>query len=504
MDDLEPGARNAERALNSATARTEEPLLHWWFDSATKWLLYFTVVFAPWAFGTTQPWSIGVMNVAGCLLGGLLAGKWTVRWATGWEAAVPAAACEARPKGARWPLSVLAGLTVLMLGYCLTSAVNARATYLTAERGFDYHDCLAWLPHSYDSTSSWRAFWAYLALAAMFWGARDWIMGGRQGPTPDERGLAGWRRGLRLPERLQRLLWLVSVNGALLALEGTLQRTCATNRLLWLVQPFYDKNPDNQFGPYAYRGNAAQYLGLVWPLTLGFWCLLRLGATHKLRQRSTANLLLPCAMLTAIAPLISLSRAGALISCGTTVMAAILLLGAGRQAGWKWKLGLAGFLAAVLALGWLVGWTGLAKRFKTTQEDFASGRGRAWQVSLRMARDYPVFGTGPGTFESVYQLYRRTPYEDWFAFAHNDWLETVVTFGRVGFSGVVFMLILAVSGWSLRCGSIPAHRVLVRFLWLSLAGCLLYAVVDFPFQIYSVRFLFLLVCSILSCLSRPG
>ena len=209
-------------------------------------------------------------------------------------------------------------------------------------------------------------------------------------------------------------------------------------------------------------------------------------------------------MLTAIAPLISLSRAGAVISCAATVMAAVILLSAGRQAGWKWKLGLACFLAAVLALGWLVGWTALAKRFKTTEEDFASGRGRAWQVSLRMARDYPVFGTGPGTFESVYQLYRRTPYEDWFAYAHNDWLETMVTFGRVGFSGVLLLLILAVSGWSLRCGSIPAHRVLVRFLWLSLAGCLLYAVVDFPFQIYSVRLLFLLVCSILSCLSRPG
>ena len=80
----------------------------------------------------------------------------------------------------------------------------------------------------------------------------------------------------------------------------------------------------------------------------------------------------------------------------------------------------------------------------------------------------------------------------------------MVTFGRVGFSGVLFMLILVVSGWSLRCGGIPAHRVLVRFLWLSLAGCLVYAVVDFPFQIYSVRLLFLLVCSILSCLSRPG
>ena len=44
-------------------------------DRATEWLIYFMVVFSPWAFGTTQAWSVEIMNDAGYLLGVLLATK---------------------------------------------------------------------------------------------------------------------------------------------------------------------------------------------------------------------------------------------------------------------------------------------------------------------------------------------------------------------------------------------------------------------------------------------
>ncbi len=42
------------------------------------------------------------------------------------------------------------------------------------------------------------------------------------------------------------------------------------------------------------------------------------------------------------------------------------------------------------------------------------------------------------------------------------------------------------------------------FLWLALNGCLIYAAADFPFQIYSILFLFLLLCALLSGLFREA
>ena len=283
--------------------------------------------------------------------------------------------------------------------------------------------------------------------------------------------------------------------------RGIVQRSLGTNKLLWLVEPFYIKDPEAQFGPYAYRSNAAQYLGLVWPLALGFWWLLRHG-THQRRARATANLLLPCTLLAAVTPLISLSRAGAGVTCGAGVVAVVILLSARRRGGWKPRLGLAAFLALILLLGWYVGWNVLSERFKTTESDYNATRLLALRTSMRMTRDFPVFGTGPGTFMVMYGLYRSSPDQDWEAYLHNDWLETVITFGWAGFAVILLMLALAISVWFFGSDGIPAHRVPVRFLWLSLAGCLVYAIVDFPFQVYSVLSLFLVICAVLSSLTR--
>ena len=49
-------------------------------------------------------------------------------------------------------------------------------------------------------------------------------------------------------------------------------------------------------------------------------------------------------------------------------------------------------------------------------------------------------------------------------------------------------------------------RLIRPYLWLALTGCLLHARFDFPLQIYSILFLFLLECAILSVVTchRPG
>lgn len=479
-------------------------------DQATEGLLYFMIVFSPWAFGTTEPWSKAVMDAAGYLLGGLLAIKWLLRGSGGWlaaswrrrKSAEPAAELVGMPP---WSTRLLAGLTVLILAYCLTSALNARGTFLRSALSIAYHDCLLWLPHSYDSVSTWRAFWNYLAFALAFWAVVDWLQGG---PNPDhgEAGNKPSRRGngtgLILPSRLRRLLWVLCLNGALLALEGILQRASGSGKLLWLIEPTINKATEAQFGPYAYRSNAAQYFTLIWPVALGFWWLQHRAAKFQSRPRSTHHLLLPCAMLMAACPLISLSRAGAIIGLGGILVAcAILALAPGTH--WKEKLGLPLFLVTILLLAWYAGWLNLARRFSEMNGEWDPARQQMWRLATQMARDFPLFGTGPGTFEPVSMLYLDAQDPQWMAQLHNDWLETLVTFGGLGFALILLALLTVLSRW-FRGGGIPAHRVLVSFLWLALAGCLSYAAVDFPFQIYSILFLFVLLCAILFCLSRKA
>ncbi|MBU6402073.1 MAG: hypothetical protein KGS61_17280 [Verrucomicrobia bacterium] len=387
-----PGGRRGRR---HSIHRPRTPKLYDLCDWITEGVLYFMVLFGPWAFGTTQVWSTWVMNGAAYVTGALLVTKWIVRWQTGYQpvrsgrewqgakseepeakgrgrdagsevqraqgggqgAEVGDGAAEVRhqiavetacPQPARPRVSLnwcfswlnrisartltrcLATLTVVVLGYCLVSAVNARATYDSARRLFEYHQCINWLPHSYDSNSTWFVFWQYLGLAFVFWAVRDWLLGKtrreRRGSETGSQGLGvrgqgsgvggqgaevGGQRSeigdqehlippvekspiydlksemVSLPCHLQRLLWVVCLNGAVLAMEAILQRLSGTNKLLWLHEPYWNRDAGSQFGPFAYRGNAAEYLLLVWPVCLAFWWALRRAA--KLSSRSAVH-----------------------------------------------------------------------------------------------------------------------------------------------------------------------------------------------------------------------
>ena len=55
-------------------------------DDLSGMLIFPMLVFSPWAFGTTQPWSIWTMNMAGYALGILLLVKLFIRGAKGYTA----------------------------------------------------------------------------------------------------------------------------------------------------------------------------------------------------------------------------------------------------------------------------------------------------------------------------------------------------------------------------------------------------------------------------------
>ena len=67
---------NAAAPPKSGNVRRSRPLrvldvqIYRVCEDVTEGLIYLMVIFSPWAFGTTQPWSIWTMNLAGYLLGG--------------------------------------------------------------------------------------------------------------------------------------------------------------------------------------------------------------------------------------------------------------------------------------------------------------------------------------------------------------------------------------------------------------------------------------------------
>ena len=129
------------------------------------------------------------------------------------------------------------------------------------------------------------------------------------------------------------------------------------------------------------------------------------------------------------------------------------------------------------------------------------GREQMYDSARPMAADYPLFGTGPGTFESVFQLYRISTDTYWPAQLHNDWLETRITFGWVGSALIGLAFVVVILRW-FASGGINGGRRFICLIWLALAGCLAHARFDFPFQIYSIVLLFLVLCAMLFTLSK--
>ncbi|MCX6906051.1 MAG: O-antigen ligase family protein, partial [Verrucomicrobia bacterium] len=286
------------------------------------------------------------------------------------------------------------------------------------------------------------------------------------------------------------------------------QRLEGSGRLLFLVTPRVNYNAIAQFGPWAYRSNAAQYFNLLWPVCLGFWWTLQRFSGS---WRKAHHLLILCGAVMAACPIVSTSRAGALVAVGMAAVAAVLafvfiffldwLVGKGLAFRASTFAGVLLLLGLALGGGLALGWKSLKPRMEQFAEDFGF-REEMYERALPMAADYPLFGTGPGTFEPVFQLYRDKTDTYWPAQLHNDWLETLITFGWVGSTLIMLAFLAMLARW-FTAGGILGPRRFVMCIWLAMAGCLVQARVDFPFQMHSVVFLFLILGAVLTIVSRP-
>jgi hypothetical protein len=306
---------------------------------------------------------------------------------------------------------------------------------------------------------------------------------------------------------VRRLLWVLGINGGLVAAEAILQRATGSDKLLWLVQPQINREGIYHFGPYAYRNNAAQYFNLLWPAILGFWWTLNRSAeltAHRSGRRAKwgHHWLLPAILLMAAGPIVSASRSAVIVDIGTLLLAAIIILFALRRAHGATKFAGFIFVLVILGVGFGLGWENFAERMKDFDKELGD-REHTYALARPMAQEHPYFGTGPGTFNILFQFYRDSTETYWPAQLHNDWLETLITFGRAGSAmiGLAYLMVLARRFFP---GGIQCGWRFTLLLWLGMGSCFVHARFDFPFQVYSIVFLFLVLCAILFNLSRRG
>ena len=196
------------------------------------------------------------------------------------------------------------------------------------------------------------------------------------------------------------------------------------------------------------------------------------------------NLLLGLLVVIALAGLLlSFSRAG--IVLGLLAVAVTAHFAAPRRSRTMRAWALAALVLGALGPIAVLGASKLVDRYRDTASDLlgAGGRFVVWGDSMAMIRDFPIAGSGFGSFAATYPIYRSPVIRKFYAHAHNDPIQAFVEGGLVGllllalvFVPLTLVLLRAIRG--------AKGRLAVGFA-AGLAAMLLHGLVDFNFHIPS-------------------
>jgi len=424
------------------------------FAELARWLFLATLVFAPWAYGSTPPWAIA------CLEGllGLVLALWLA------DAAIR------RLKPSIHPALLTGSLLLLAYGWAMALNPHFRVT------GNDYFTPVRppapWAPGTVDGVTS---AWTMLRVTCLL-GTTCFVC--------DLSARRIWR---------QRVWRVMAATGVTLVLFGLLQSAFAQPLLVWSREdagvPY--------FATYYYHGNAGALINLVLPLVAGLAALnLRTPDAHAGRA-----FWFPGVFICVAGAFVNVSRSAMSI---TVLLCFVLLLWQfygeprneilpPRRLRWAYAFVMAGVVACLVAFS---GWERPAQKWALLrgQLNFANKRFVSTQVCLRMLPDARWHGFGPGTFALVFPHYTGSQaglIPGIWRYAHDDYLQAIIEWGWLGAIPLALLFIGAMArlflNWKRRRDFGVSDRVLVFASGLALAGVAIHSTMDFPLQIASLQ-----------------
>src|SRR5438132_2968336 len=128
-----------------------------------------------------------------------------------------------------------------------------------------------------------------------------------------------------------------------------------------------------------------------------------------------------------------------------------------RRLGRWW---LASGLVVVALLG-AVALPDLGQRVGHALRDLGADRMQIWRISAGMVAAHPVLGTGPGTFETVYNRLKPAGWERKWS-AHNLWLNFAAETGLLGLLAILWVVLVAVREWVRAGRALPPRAAPIR------------------------------------------
>jgi len=282
--------------------------------------------------------------------------------------------------------------------------------------------------------------------------------------------------------------------GVAFALIGIIQKSFFQPDTSALVYGFWvPEQGGNPFGPFINRNHFAGWMVMAAPVVLGYSVAvastsLRTGQSFLrwiVTQDAGRFLLIASAGLIMAASIaLTNSRSGiASFGIALTVLGYFLIRSVQAT---RTRAAVAGYLAAILVGGVL--WAGpetLIDRFGRASADTEVGRIAAWRDTLTIARDFPVFGVGLGSYGRAMLLYQTSGRQEIYAQAHNDYLQLLAEGGALVVAPAIGVLVVFVVGVGRRLRlreDDPLTFWLRRGAIAGLVGIAAQSVVEFSLQ----------------------
>lgn len=296
---------------------------------------------------------------------------------------------------------------------------------------------------------------------------------------------------IRRSDHLRQTAVVLVASGAFQAFYGSSEYLSGHQHIFGYAKKYYD---DVATGTFINRNHFAEYLALTLPLALGLalegarrfsrgdWRQRLLGLIEPAGTMVVAGAIGAALIWTGV--VLSYSRGGlaaALAAC------AIVLLACGWRRKRAWLLAAALALPTVLLLARDVQAPG--ERFLAPEQELLrlGGRLPVWQATLRMVPDFLPFGSGLGTFEGAFELYRPESVRSTWEHTHNDWLQALVEGGPLVVAALVWLLWILVRRASPDSPSRPP--VLILCACAAILAAAIHGFVDFGLRIPAIAVL---------------
>lgn len=300
----------------------------------------------------------------------------------------------------------------------------------------------------------------------------------------------------------ERVLWVVALTGLAMSVLGVVQLLQWNGKIYWFYPASDDASP---FGPFFNHNHFAAYLEMAIPLTLGLFLQSIRRAPDELARLVLSGFSL-VVMLTAL--LLCGSRGAILALSSAVVLYGVVMLARRQMGRLEWMVGAIALAMAVSFAAWI----GLPHLTETTRklhsmaefesEPSLSARLVGWAYTLRILRDYPIVGSGLGTFAEAWIHYYPPGTANVWKEAHNDYLQVAAETGLAGAALLVWGLWRFTRRYLFRlpiasAGDWPADIHVQHGIAIGLLSILLHSCVDFSLQVASISLLFVVLSAIM-------